>query len=400
MKVELDPADVPVFRGGGRVVLGSVVAAAIGLVLVVAGWLLAPERTAHAWLAAFITCASTSVGGLVFLAIVHAMNAKWPVVVRRLIEAVVAPLPVLAIAFIPIAVFADDLYPWVAPVSHDLPHHVVELIAKKKPWFELEFFWIRSAFYLTSWIVVAGLLLRWSARQDRDRTDVPKIRQRMLSAAALPLIALTLTFASFDWVMSLDPAWYSTIFGIYVFAGGFVAALGVLTIATTLAQRGGWLAGLVNPSHHYALGRLLLAFVVFWAYIAFFQLMLIWLANRPQEVVWYLERSQRGWQWIALAVVVLHFVVPFFALLSYAIKWRPRALSTVAGVIVLAHWIEIHWIVVPAGRFEWIAHWVDLGAMLLIGGSCVAFAMWRMRGRPIAPRYDAALSKGARYYSV
>jgi hypothetical protein len=145
---------------------------------------------------------------------------------------------------------------------------------------------------------------------------------------------------------------------------------------------------------------LLFAFVVFWAYIAFFQLMLIWIANRPEEVAWYIERSEHGWQWVALAIVVLHFAIPFFALLSYAIKWRPRALCIVAGVIAFAHWLEVHWIIVPAGRFEGIVHWVDVGPILLIGGACLGFAVWRMRGRPMAPRWDQALSKGASYHSV
>lgn len=400
MRPDFEPEAIAEFRGGMRWILGSSAIALVGLAVVIAGYVFEPQRTAYAYLVAYTTCLTIAMGGLIFLAIVHAMNAKWPVALRRLVESMAAPLPILAVAFIPIAVWAGEIYPWVEPLSPELPHHLTELLEKKKPYLQVEFFWGRAAFYLVCWVAISTLLLRWSSQQDRIRGAGLELRQRMLSAASLPLLALTLTFAAFDWVMSLDPAWFSTVFGIYVFAGGFIAALSVLTIATGQAERGGWLRGLLRPSHYYALGRLMLAFVVFWAYISFFQFMLIWIANRPEEVAWFIERSTHGWQWFAAAIVFLHFVVPFVALLSYAIKWRPRALSVVAAIIIVAHVVEVHWMVVPAGHFEWLVHWVDIGALMLIAGTCVAFSIWRMRGRPMAPRYDAALPKGVAYQSA
>ena len=399
MRVDFHPDQVAVFRGGKRWMLGAVAAAVVGLVTTVTSWVFDPERTAYAYLAAFITCLSISLGALIFLAIVHAMNAKWPVAVRRVVEILVAPLPLLALAFIPIAVFVGDIYPWVQPVSGHLPHHVAELIEKKRPYLNAPFFWGRAAFYFVCWLAVAAGFHLWSKRQDHEPSSSAKVGARRLGAASLPLLALTLTFAAFDWVMSLEPAWFSTIFGIYVFAGGFVAGLGILTIAVTMAERGGWTRGLIFRSHYYALGRLLLAFTVFWAYIAFFQFMLIWIANRPEEVQWYIIRLEHGWQFLAAVIFILRFVLPFVTLLSYRIKQSGRPLSILAAIIVLGHWIETHWMVVPAGHFEWIVHWADLGAMLLVAGSCTAFAMWRMRGRFMAPRFDEALPKGVRYSS-
>ena len=399
MSEEFEPTSVPTFDLDRRWIGISLLAAVVGLLALIGAWLVDPTRTAFAYLAAFVTCLSTCLGALIFLAIVHTMNAKWPVALRRLVEALVMPLGLLLLAFIPIALSTDLLYPWAWP--HDaLPHHLVELLEAKQPYFELEFFWIRAAFYFVCWLAVAVLLVRWSTRQDRGPDGSLRIKQRTLSALSLPLLALTLTFASFDWVMSLDPAWVSTMFGVYVFAGGFVAALGVLTIVTTIAQRRGHMQGLLRPSHYYALGRLLLAFVVFWAYITFFQFMLIWIVNKPEEVAWYLERSEQGWQWVALAIIGLHFVVPFLSLLSYRIKWRPRALSSVAAVIVLAHWLEVHWMIVPAADSSAVVHWVDLAALLLLAGACTALALWRLRGRPAAPRWDPALPKGVSYDSV
>lgn len=394
-----EPASVPTLQLGRRWLWGALLVAVVGLLVLVGGWLVDPTRTAFAYLVAFVTCLSTCLGALIFLAIVHAMNARWPVAVRRLVEALVVPLLLLAVAFIPIAMCIEMLYPW-SWASERLPHHLAELLAKKAPYFEPAWFWGRAALYFVVWLAVALPLLWWSARQDRDNVPSLRIRQRIVGAAGLPLLALTLTFASFDWVMSLHPAWYSTMFGVYVFAGGFVAALALLTIIVTLADLRGQMATLLRPSHYYALGRLLLAFVIFWAYITFFQFMLMWMANKPEEVSWYIARSEHGWQWVALTIIVLHFAVPFLVLLSYRIKWRPRALSVIAALIVLAHWIEIHWMIVPATGSGVVVHWVDFGAMALFAGACVGISLWWLGGRPAAPRWDPMLPKGVRYESA
>ncbi len=399
MNEQFDPESIPHFARPRRGLALALVLAAIGLAAVIAGWLVDPSRTAFAYLAAFVTCLSAGIGALIFLATIHAMNAKWPVSVRRLVEGLVFALVPLTLAFIPIALTVEWLYPWAQP-HEALPHHLVELLEQKRPYFELGFFWGRAGAYFAIWLLVAIPLLVWSARQDRRSDPSLRVKQRVLGAASLPILALSLTFASFDWVMSLDPAWYSTIFGVYVFAGGFVAALALLTIATYAAERRGRMAGLLRPSHYYALGRLLLAFTIFWAYIAFFQFMLIWIANKPEEVAWYIERLEQGWAWVAIVIIALRFVVPFLALLSYKIKWRPRALSLIAAIIVVAHWLEVHWIVVPALHVDLVISWIDVGAILLLGGGSAAFVLWWLGGRAAAPRFDQALPKGARYHSV
>jgi hypothetical protein len=399
MTETFEPDAIRIVQIDRRWIRASLAAAAVGLVLLVVGWVVEPTRAAFAYLVAFVTCLTTCLGALIFLAIVHAMNAKWPTAIRRFVEALCVPLVVLVVLFVPIGVGLELYFPWAWPPAR-LPEHLAALLARKQPWFAPGFFWLRAALYFGVWLLVAALLLRWSARQDRDADMALRIKQRWLAAGSLPALGLTATFAAFDWIMSLDPAWYSSMFGVAVFAGGFIAALALLTISVTLADRRGDMLALLRPSHYYALGRLLLAFVVFWAYVTFFQFMLIWLANKPEEVAWYIERSHAGWQWVALTVIILHFLAPFLVLLSYAIKWRPRALAVIAGVIALGHWIEIHWMIVPAAHPRWIVHWVDVGAIMLVAGLCVAVALSWLHNRPAAPRLDPTLPKGARYDSV
>lgn len=400
MNPKFDPQIVRVYRGGGALIAAGLLGAVVGGVIVALGWWLAPDRTAYAYLSMYCGFTSLALGALLLLMIVHVMKAKWPIVMRRLLETLVASLPILALGFIPIGLSVERIYPWVEPVPHHLPHHALELIEKKRAYLETTFFWSRAAFYWASWLVPAWLLLAWSKRQDDSAEVRIRTRQRQASAVALPLVGLSLTFASFDWIMSLEPAWFSTIFGIDIFSGGFVGAIAIMTVVVTIADTKGWLSRLVSSSHYYALGRMLLAFVIFWAYIAFFQFFIIWLANRPEEVEWYMHRLEHGWWIVALVIIVGHFVVPFVLLLSYRFKRRRGPLAGLAIWIVAMHFVDVHWKVAPALPDAAIVHWADFGAFLFLGGLCSAFATWWLRGRPIAPRLDPLLGKGSRYHRV
>lgn len=398
MTPSFDPKKIPTVRLPRRLLLGALVALAVGAVLVAVGGVLSPMRTLYAYLAAFCELFTVALGALVLLMIFHAMNASWPVPIRRLLEIIVSTLVVFAIAFIPIAAFVDPIYPWMDPASR-LPHHAQVILEKKEPWFDVGFFWGRAAFYWVSFLAVGGLLVAWSRRQDDSAAPGLRARQRALSCGALPLVALTLTFAAFDWMMSLEPIWFSTIYGIDIFAGGFEAAIGLLTVFVVLADRRGLLPGLVQSSHYYALGRLLLAFVIFWAYIIFFQVFLIWIANRPEEVEYYLRRLEGGWWVVALVIGIGHFVIPFLVLLSYRIKRRPERLVVVGAWMVVMHLVDVHWKIVPTLDGAAVVHYADLGALLLLGGACTAWIAWRLEGQPVAPRHDPMLPKGTRYHS-
>lgn len=395
---DFDFTSVPDVKLPHRATVWSGVAMLLGAVFLVIGAVVGPTRTLYAFLAAFCDVLTIALGALLLLMIVHTMNAKWPVPIRRVPEAIAALLVVAALAFLPIAAFVDPIYPWVHPAGR-LSQHAQEVLEKKAPWLHVGFFLVRAAFYWIVWLVVARLLSRWSRQQDTSADPALRDRQRALSAGALPLVALTLTFAAFDWMMSLDPLWFSTIYGLDVFAGGFEAAIGLTTVLVVVLDRQGLLAGLVSPSHYYALGRLLLAFVVFWGYIVFFQFFLIWMGNRPEEVEYYTRRLDGGWWVVAAIVIVGHFVVPFLLLLSYRLKRRPERLVLVGGWMVAMHVVDVHWKIVPALDGAAIVHIADLGALLLLGGACSMWIVRWLSKRPVAPRRDPMLAVGTRYFS-
>lgn len=395
---------IPNVSSSLRVIVLGLLAAAAGGVLLGLGLWLEPDRARHAYLAGFAGVAAVSLGGLVLLMIVHAMDAKWPVVVRRPIEAVVAPLPLLVLAFVPVALWIPELYSWAHPVLDTMPEHAQQLLAHKRPWLRQGWMIGRTALDFACWLAIGLALLRLSHRQDPNpdgRPDPRLVRRaRAIAVAGLPLVALTLTLAAFDWLMSLDPLWVSTIFGLYYFAGGFCGAAAVVVLVVAALDRPDHLGPLLRPSHYSALGRVLLTAIALWGYFAYFQLLLVWIANRPDEVAWYLDRTRGGWVWVAVALALLHLPVPLVALLSYRLKRRRRPLSIVAAGVVLAHVIDVHWLVMPRAASDWPLHWVDPAGWLLVGGLAVAWSAFRLRGRAVAPRHDPRLPEGARYESA
>ena len=390
-------AEHAVFRGGDRLLRGSFSLAVLGAAGLVIGAFVDREHLFHAYLTAYAFAVSVAGGALVFLMIGHAMNAGWPVVVRRLTETIVASLPLLVLLFVPLLFGLHTLYPWTRPETLT-DEATRRLVLARKPYLDVPFFLVRTAIYLVVWAMIGTLLRRWSLARDADpRTEV-NARMRALSAGALPAVGVTLSFASFDWLMSLTPGWFSTMYPVYWFAGGFVAALALLVVLTFAAQEAGYLPE-ISLAHYYALGRMLLAFVIFWAYAAYFQFFLIWIANRPDEVGFFADRARGPWLVVTVVLIVAQFVAPFFALLSYRLKHRPRQLAFVATWILVAHYLDVHWLVMPAVRPRAPYHWLDLAAMLAVGGACTAFSLTRLRGRAIVPVHDPALVRALRYQS-
>ncbi|WP_437668707.1 hypothetical protein [Sorangium sp. So ce131] len=391
---------IPIFRGGRAIVAWSLGLALLGGLLLVAGAFVDPTRLFYAYLAAYTYAVSTVVGALIFLMTCHAMGATWPVAVRRLVEAILGALPALAVLFVPLLFGLGSLYgEWLRPESIE-DEHVRAIVLHKTPYLNLPFFLVRTGIYFVVWLVLAALLRHGSLRGDARPELALGGRLRAISVAGLPLVALALSFAAFDWLMSLQPTWVSTMFPVYVFAGGFVAAIALLTVIAFASDRAGLLPGL-NTSHYYALGRLLLAFTIFWAYAAFFQFMLMWLADRPEEAEFYLHRAHGPWGAVSLALVLARFVIPFLVLLNYGIKRRPAWLAAVAAWILAAHYIDLHWLVVPDAPGERAPyHWLDLAALLAVVGPCVALAALRLRGKPLVPVNDPALPAAFRYESV
>lgn len=386
------------WQGGQRLVrLGGLLAVG-GLVLTLAGGIVwDPRRALFSYLVAFVYWLGIALGTLILLGSFHAAAARWPVVLRRFLESVGQSLPLFVLLFVPIAAGAKLLFPWADPSA--LQGEAAHLAHHKAPYLNLPFFVVRAVVYFVVWILVAHLLRAWSVRQDEGGGPSLTIRQRRLGAGALPFLALTMSFAAFDWMMSLDLRFFSTIFGVYWFAGSFMAAFAVTLVAAN-ATRGDPTAfgHHMNLEHFHALGKFLLAFVAFWAYIAFSQFMLIWIANIPEEVPWYILRIEGGWRWVGAFLALGHFVVPLFLLLQRAVTRNPVRLSRVAVWLLLVHWVDLYWLVMPhlhpSGPRPWL---FDVTAFLGVGGAVVAFTVVRMRGTASVPVRDPYLEESLRY---
>ncbi len=359
-------------------------------------------RLGYAYLWAFAFVWTVALGALFFVGLQHLVRAVWSVVVRRVAEMFASSIWLVALLFIPVLVYClsqggATLYPWLDAerVSNDA------LLQEKRPYLNLPFFTIRAVFFFTVWIAFAVHFTRGSLAQDIGEQNVERsLRMRKLSAPFMLLFALTATFASFDWLMSLEPHWFSTIFGVYVFSGMVVTALSVITIATVWLRRSGRLGrGVVGDGHLYNLGALLFAFVCFWAYIAFSQYMLIWYGNLPEETFYLVRRFEGGWLIVSVALAVIRFVIPFFALLSRGAKMNATRLLWVSGLLLIGQFLDLYWLIMPQIHTERpLFGWQELGPPLLLLGIMTLFATrFLSRHRPV-PVGDPLLKESMQFY--
>lgn len=379
----------------GRWPLGSLALGGAGLVALGVGFLLDRRQAGLSFLVAYLYVTGMVLGVLLMNLIAHVANARWFVLLRRLAEDVAAALPVLAVLFVGLVIAAPALYPW-AGEGHAAGSAHGHAPAGKAAWLSLPMFVLRGAICLFAWSAVAVVMRRWSVRRDETRDPALTTRQRALAAAGLPIVALTLSVAAFDWGMSLEPAWYSTIYGVYVFAGGFVSGLGLLAVLAWVGRARLELA--FSSSHAHALGKMMFAFVIFWAYIGWSQFFVIWMADLPEEAIWLERRAQGPWYGVAVTLVVAHFGLPFLALLPRGVKRRPELLAVLGGYLLVMHWIDVYWLVVPAVRPDSPApHWLDLAALLAVGGVTAAWVGARSGGGPLVARGDPDYETSLRY---
>jgi hypothetical protein len=359
---------------GLSVLLGVV--AFVALALCGAGAVIDPTQFSFSWLFAF-GFFFTLCAGCFFWTIVHyATDANWTVVVRRQLENIAVLVAVLAIFFIPILLLRQHLYEWmnIAPGKE-------ANLDSKRAYLSLNFFILRAAFFLGFFIVASQLLRRLSVRQDKDGNPLFTIRLRKVAFASLPLFALCLTFGAFDWLMSLNYRWFSTMFGVYIFAGAAGSSMALLVLVITALQRAGYLKNVVTREHYHIMGKWMFAFCVFWAYIGFGQYMLIWYANIPEETQYYLTRNTESWWGLSMVLVVGRFFGPFAILLLQSIKKHPRQLSYVAAWILLMQMFDIYLVVLPAlhGTGIHVSLW-DFAAVIAIGAT-LAFVYLRIVGK-------------------
>jgi hypothetical protein len=368
--------------GAGCAVLGGAACAMLG-----AG---NPKQFFFSWLVSFLFFLSLALGALFFVLIQYASQGSWGIVVRRIGETIFATLPVMAVLFVPLIFGLRDLFSWSVPGAAD--HDA--LLRWKAPYLNVTFFLIRAAVFFGIWSLIA--LLYYGGSRGQDATGDPRVsaRLRRFAGPALIVLALTTTLASVDWIVSLTPHWYSTMFGVYFFAGSFVGFIALLSIAAVAMRRAGLLDAIITTEHLHDVGKFLFAFTAFWAYIAFSQFFLIWYANLPEETIWYKARLEGSWRLVSLLLMAGHFGVPFFYLMGRAVKRRGTTLAIGGAWLLTMHFVDLYWQVMPTLHAEGVRpSLLDVAAFVAIGGCFLAAAGWLMRRQALVPLRDPRLAE-------
>ncbi|MFH0793159.1 MAG: quinol:cytochrome C oxidoreductase [bacterium] len=357
---------------------------------------------AASYLVNFSYLLSLSLGALIFVMLQHITRAGWSVAVRRPAEILAAMLPLLAIMFIPLLKMAPALYDWLQVPAKGLPAEHGSG-GFKEMYLQFPFFIARFVAYFIVWSFLALYLFRQSVRQDATGDPVHTLRMERVSAVGTLLFAITITLASFDLLMSLDHEWYSTIFGVYYFSGAFVSALAFLILIIGSLQLSGRLTHAITVEHYHDLGKLLFAFIMFWAYIAFSQYMLIWYGNIPEETVWYYHRQNGGWATVGVILIFGHFVIPFLGLMSRHAKRNKYVLFFWAKWILLMHAVDLYWIVMPQfyrGEIPLRLLWIYLGCFVGLFGIFMAAMLFVARSLSLVPIRDPRLQESLSFESA
>lgn len=361
------------------------IAGAVGAALSLVGLFVDARQFFQSYLMAYMLWLGVTLGCLA-LGMVHQLSGgAWGVVIRRPIGAASRVLPVMTVLFLPIALGMTHLYPWTNAnlLAHD------EILQHKRLYLNTPFFLIRAAIYFLVWNAISYFLNRWSLEQDQTANPRLARRMQMISGGGLLAYGLMITFASFDWLMSLEPHWFSTIYGVLIIGGQGLSALAFLIIALVWLSRRAPLDRIVAPAHFHDLGNLLLAFVMLWAYFSFSQYLIIWSGNLPAEIAWYLHRLQTGWRAVGLILIVFHFAAPFVVLLSRRVKREPELLLKVAVGILLVRLIDLFWLIAPEFHQHGVSvSWLDIVLPLTLGSIWLAGFIWQLRGRAILPVHD------------
>jgi hypothetical protein len=383
----------------GRNVLAAVALA--GWAGCALAWRADPVRGSAAYLVAYVFFLTLALGALFFVMLSHLTGSAWSVTMRRIAENVMVTIPAGAVLFLPIAFSLGSLYQWARPevVASD------PLLAGKAAFLNPRFFVIRAAVYFAIWSFWAVKLYRGSVSEDAGETACATLRKarsaERWSAPGMLILTVTVALASLDWLMSLDPHWYSTMFGIYVYSGAGLSFFAVLTILLLAFRGAGLLRQSVNHEHYHDLGKWLFGLTVFWAYIAFSQYMLIWYANLPEETVWFRDRLVGSWRPVAAVLVLGHFFVPFLVLISRAAKRRLGILGAAAAWILLMHYADLYWIAMPVfSKAGFAPSWFDAAALAAVGGTFGLVFWSRLHRHALAPTGDIRFERSLEFTNV
>jgi len=365
-----------------RFIMRALIAGIVLLLAMIVPW--NHDRFFEAYLIGWTFWTGIAIGSLALLMLQHLTGGGWGFVIRRILEASTRTLPVMAVLFIPILLGAHSLYHHWMDEQEVAKHAVVKF---KTPYLNFPFFTVRAVIYFAVWLVLAYLLNRWSLLQDRTAENRYTKNMRMLGGPGMVALIFTVTFASVDWYMSLEPEWFSTIYGFIWVASWSLTALAFTIAALSVLSKNEPLSRIVAPLHFHDLGKLMLALVMLWAYFAFSQYLIIWSGNLPEEVTWYLKRVKGGWGAVIVIIGLLHFAAPFLFLLSRGIKRNPRTLMSVAILVLLMRMVDVVWMIAPSfDGHNWI--WLDVIALLGFGGVWLAVFTWQLGKRSLIPIND------------
>jgi hypothetical protein len=342
------------------------------------------EQFFRSYLIAYLFWLGVALGCLPLLMLHHLVGGTWGFVIRRILEAGTRTLPLMVLLFVPLVFGIHSLYEWSHPdlVARD------QVLQEKHVYLNVPFFIVRAVLYFLAWVLFEWFLNRWSAEQDETGNPVLIRRFQLLSAPGIIIYCLTITFASIDWGMSLEPHWFSTIYGILFIVGQVLAALAFVIAVAVRLSKSPPLSRVVKEATFQDLGNLLLTFVMLWAYISFSQYLIIWAGNLPEEIPWYLHRGTNGWQWVAALLALFHFAVPFGLLLGRANKRNKVFLGRIAIAVLVMRWVDVYWLIAPSFISDLRIHVLDVLLFALIGGVWFYVFWTQLTKRPILPLRD------------
>ncbi len=372
-----------------RVQLLALIVGGVGVVLLGVGWFLSPAQFFPAYLVGYILWIQVALGCLAILMIYNMTGGGWGYVTQRILRAGMLTLPALAVLFVPLLFGLPSLYEWASPeaLEHDA------LLQHKQPYLNAPFFIARTVIYFIIWGGLAFLLNRWLLQQD-DSFDLALSRRlRALSGLGLGAFGLTVTFVSIDWMMSLEPHWFSTIYGFMFATSAAAAGFAFVIIALAWLLKHTSLAEAVSKLNVNDLGNFLLAGVMLWAYMTLSQYLIIWSGNLAEETPWIFRRTNGGWEFVGLLLTIFHFFAPFLVLLSRTVKRRISWLVNVAGLILFMRLVDLYWLIIPAFHESFHLDWLIIVAPIAIGGIWVAAFVWQFKRKSLLPLYDAGIEE-------
>jgi len=364
-----------------------------GLILGIVGFVIEPVRASYSYLVAFMFLVSIGIGSLFLVALEYIAGADWSTPFRRISEFLASSLPILIVLAIPLILSLHSLFHW----SHTEVINEDPILKGKSPYLNSTFFIIRVIVVFGLWSFFYYLLTKNSRKQDTSGDQKLTKKNIVISGIFIPLFAITISVSAIDWLMSLEPHWFSTIFGVYYFSGSVWASLAAITLIVILLKDKGYLGPRLNNDHYYSLGTLLFTFTCFWGYIAFSQYMLIWYANLPEENFWFLMRWSNGWEYFSVILILAHFIIPFGALLSYPAKTNPRRLKFMSVWILVMHYFDLYWLAMPNLNNNgngYIFSWVDFVFPIGVVGLLILIFNMNAKKYNLIPVRDPKLQKG------